>query len=162
VIIWALLYFPRSEEVAESVTTEFLSGTEIRTGISTDTLLEELEDPDSALSAELEHRLQGAYLEESYLGRFGKAVQPVFAPAGFDWKITIGVLASFPAREVMIATLGIIYNMGSKVDEESEGLRERMAQEKWTTRLLAGTPVFPIPVVLAVIFLLYFTHLSAD
>lgn len=60
-------------------------------------------------------------LETSYLGRFGKTVQPAFAPAGFDWKLTIGVLAAFPARELIVPTLGTLY----AGDEET--LRDKLA-----------------------------------
>ena len=51
------------------------------------------------------HAIDAAYLEQSYLGRVGKWLQPVFAPAGYDWKITVGILASFPAREIIVSTL---------------------------------------------------------
>jgi len=53
-----------------------------------------------------------------YTKGIGKFIQPVFAPAGFDWKITVSVISSFPAREVIIATLGIIYNLGGDVAED--------------------------------------------
>ncbi|MGR8920872.1 MAG: ferrous iron transport protein B, partial [Gammaproteobacteria bacterium] len=51
-------------------------------------------------------------LAESYLGYMSRAVAPVFAPLGWDWKVTAAVLASFPAREVVIAALGTIYAVG--------------------------------------------------
>jgi ferrous iron transport protein B len=147
IIIWALLYFPRSESVAEETRDAFISAesanlpaTEVATA---------LDDPESALSVRLDHRIQGAYIEQSYLGQFGKAVQPIFDPAGFDWKITVGVLSSFPAREVIIATLGIIYNLGSDVDEGSDDLRSILANEKWQSGPRAGQPVYTLPVVFA-------------
>lgn len=148
VVIWALLYFPRSERVAEKVTAAMVAEGEAD-GLTRGEVLAALEDPDTELAGEFEHRLAGAYLEDSYLGRFGRTVQPVFALAGFDWKITVGVLASFPAREVIIATMGIIYNLGPEVDEESEGLRQRLAGETWTEGPRAGLPVFTMPVVVA-------------
>ena len=76
----------------------------------------------------------------------GKAIQPVFAPAGFDWKITVGVIGSFPAREVIIATLGILYNLGGDIDEENEGLMGAMAASTHSD----GTPVFTIPTIFAI------------
>ena len=92
-------------------------------------------------------RVTGAYMENSYLGRFGKTVQPVFDPAGFDWKITVGVLASFPAREVIVSTLGITYSLGDTQDAKSGGLREAMAKSVWQDGPRKGTPIFTIPVV---------------
>lgn len=145
VIIWALLYFPRDNAVAEETTAAFVA--ELQAESPGTDAAQLLADP--ANTERLDHRIAGAYIEQSYLGRFGKFVQPVFAPAGFDWKITVGVLSSFPAREVIIATLGIIYNLGAEVDEGSDDLRSTLAAEKWQTGPLAGTPIFTLPVVVA-------------
>lgn len=146
VIIWALLYFPRPDAVADSVRSEFVAA-----NIAAVPEIEaELENPESDQSLRLANRTEAAYVEQSWLGRFGKFVQPVFAPAGFDWKITVGVLSSFPAREVIIATLGIIYNLGADVDEASDDLRSTLAKETWPDGPRAGQPVFTIPVVFAI------------
>jgi len=151
VVIWALLYFPRTPAVEEEAAAQFIAADASLAGLPPSALEARLQDPESDASLGLANAIEGAHLEHSFLGTFGKAVQPVFEPAGFDWKITVGVLASFPAREVIIATLGIIYNLGSDVDEESDGLRERMASETWTAGPRAGTPVFTIPVVFAIL-----------
>lgn len=103
------------------------------------------------LAAEVDNRVSEEVLVQSYLGRFGKFCQPVFDPCGFDWRITIGVLASFPAREGIVATLGTIFSLGGDQDEESESLQDSMMNTKWeagTAR--AGTPVFTIPVVIGI------------
>ncbi len=70
-----------------------------------------------------------AQLEQSYLGRAGKFVQPVFAPMDFDWKTTIGIVAAFPARELLVSTLGILYESEATADEFSS-LSEKLAAEK--------------------------------
>lgn len=70
-------------------------------------------------------------LSNSYFGRLGRFIQPVFEPLGWDWKISMAVLASFPAREVIIATLGTIYNLGGDVDEESTSLISKMQQARF-------------------------------
>jgi ferrous iron transport protein B len=87
-----------------------------------------------------------AQIEQSWLGRAGKTIEPVFALAGFDWKITVGVLASFPAREVVVSTLGIIYNAES---DEPEGLGAALSKAQWSDGARAGQPVFTLPVVFA-------------
>lgn len=146
VIVWALLYFPRPDDVALQTREAFIaekSATQPPAAITA-----ALEDPESDLSQRLDHRISGAYIEQSYLGTFGKFVQPVFDPAGFDWKITVGVLSSFPAREVIIATMGIIYNLGADVDEGSDDLRSIIAQEKWHDGPRKGQPVYTLPVVI--------------
>lgn len=150
ILIWALLYFPRDPAVEEPVTAALVAEQCAEGGISRAEVEAALADEESELAAELNNRIEGAYIEQSYLGRFGKAVQPAFALAGFDWKTTVGVISSFPAREVIIATLGITYSLGAEVDEVSEGLRERLARERWGSGPNEGQPVFTIPVVLAI------------
>ncbi|MFT5422310.1 MAG: ferrous iron transport protein B [Phycisphaerales bacterium] len=73
----------------------------------------------------------------SFAGRIGKAIQPVFAPLGYDWKLTVGVVTSFAAREVFVTTMSVI----TSGDEELEGksLRESIASAK---RDDGVTPVF--------------------
>ena len=138
VIIWALLYFPRSAEVETTVTNSYQAEVATQAGST------------SCDEQELCKRIDAAYLEQSYMGRFGKFVQPVFAPAGYDWKITVGVLASFPAREVIISTLGITYALGGEIDEESNDLRDTLTQAKWESGPRAGESVFNIPVALSI------------
>jgi ferrous iron transport protein B len=86
------------------------------------------------------NQANAALLENSLLGRTGRWVEPVVRPLGWDWKIGVGVLASFPAREVIIATLGTIYSLGGEVDEEDEGLRGVLRTARWPD----GRPVFTI------------------
>jgi ferrous iron transport protein B len=75
---------------------------------------------------------------ESFAGRIGEAIQPVFAPLGFDSQLTVGVMTSFMAREVFVSTMGVVYGVGADVDEESATLRERMKAE----RRADGRPVY--------------------
>jgi ferrous iron transport protein B len=148
ILIWSLLYFPRDPSVKDKATESFVASaahTQAPAEIQA-----ALENPESDLSTALTHHIDSAYIEQSYLGRFGKAVQPVFDPAGFDWKITVGVLSSFPAREVIIATMGIIYNLGADVDEGSDDLRSVLQKEKWTSGPRQGQPVYTLPVVLGI------------
>jgi ferrous iron transport protein B len=76
-------------------------------------------------------------LAHSIGGRMGQAIEPVIIPLGYDWKIGIGLVASFAAREVFVSTMGQIYNI-EDADEENEDLRTQMRDE----RRADGTPVF--------------------
>jgi ferrous iron transport protein B len=67
-------------------------------------------------------------IEQSYGGRLGKAIEPVFAPLGFDWKIDVGIIGAFAAREVFISTLGLVYGVGD-TDDEALPLREKLRHE---------------------------------
>jgi len=127
IIVWALSYFPRDASVAERI-----------------------KAANPAASEEVvKAKLQAAYVEQSYMGRFGKAVQPIFDPLGFDWKITVGVLASFPAREVIVSTLGVTYSVGEGAEADSQHLRKAMQDAKWSEGPRAGTPIFSLAAVLA-------------
>lgn len=151
VIIWALLFFPRSESVENEVTRQVAAEWAAESpGMTVGAAEAALRSGTSPVEESYQNRLEAAWMEDSYMGRFGHWVQPIFAPAGFDWKITVGVLSSFPARELIVSTLGIIYNMGPEVDEESAGLREKIASEKWQSGPHAGQPIYSMPVVWAV------------
>ncbi len=127
IIVWALSYFPRDASVAERIRAA-----------------------NPTASAEVvDAKVKAAYVEQSYMGRFGKAVQPVFDPLGFDWKITVGVLASFPAREVIVSTLGVTYSVGEGAEADSQHLRKAMQDAKWSEGPRAGRPIFSLAAVLA-------------
>ena len=100
-VVWALAYFPRSDEVE---TRYAALRTEAAASLSGPQLDERLD--------ELEQREASAQMESSLLARAGRAVQPVFAPLGWDWKVSAAVLAAFPAREVVVATMGTLYAVG--------------------------------------------------
>lgn len=139
IVIWALLYFPRPPELAQQFEQD-------GSAVAADPFV--MMEPLQAESERL-HARDAAYLEQSYLGRMGKWLQPIFAPAGYDWKITVGILASFPAREIIVSTLGIAYALGGDVDDQSRDLRSRLAAAKWESGPMAGQPIFTIAVVLS-------------
>lgn len=123
IVIWALTYFPRPDSLRAEVVAQLPAG---------------------LAEADVEHAVGSAYLEQSFMGRIGKTVQPAFAPAGFDWKVTVAVLAAFPAREVVVSTLGIIYAV--ETEEDDALLREKLAGAQWPD----GRAVFTPAVALAV------------
>ncbi|EAJ7396737.1 ferrous iron transport protein B [Campylobacter upsaliensis] len=66
-------------------------------------------------------------VENSYLGQFGKTIEPIFAPLGLDWKLSVSLLSGLAAKEVMISTLGVLYALGEDLDENDENLRQTLA-----------------------------------
>ncbi len=88
---------------------------------------------------------QGELLATSYLGRAGRLIEPIVEPLGWDWRIGMATLASFPAREVIVATLGTIFHL-SDVDEESESLRDVLRDAKRPD----GGPLFTLATGLSV------------
>lgn len=131
IVIWALSYFPRTP-ASDGAATAVEQSVEIG-----------LPDVDENTAA-------GEHIRNSYFGRIGRTIGPAFEPLGWDWKITMAVLASFPAREVIIAVLGTIYNLGSDVDEESLSLVDKMRQAEWDYGAQIGRPVFNPGVALSI------------
>lgn len=66
-------------------------------------------------------------VENSYLGQFGKTIEPIFAPLELDWKLSVSLLSGLAAKEVMISTLGELYALGEDLDENDENLRQILA-----------------------------------
>ncbi len=100
----------------------------------------------AAVDTRISGEVAGAYLAQSYLGRLGRLIEPVVKPLGWDWRIGCAVIASFPAREVVIGTLGVIYDLGEQQDEQSRPLRKKLASATWPG---SDRPVFTVPVALS-------------
>jgi ferrous iron transport protein B len=80
-------------------------------------------------------------LAQSYGGRLGRLIEPTIAPLGFDWKIGVGIIGAFAAREVFVATMGVVYSAGNDLDENSPSLREKLRNEKKADGSPAYTPL---------------------
>ena len=89
---------------------------------------------------QIERQMQGERLRDSYAGRLGRAIEPVIAPLGFDWKIGIGIVASFAAREVFVSTMSTVYNVGA-YDKSKSGISS-LARTMQDQRRPDGTPVY--------------------
>jgi len=149
IIIWASLYFPRADEEDPELLASFVAG-KVADGVGTpEEIAILLADSEADLTHEFNMLIGSTQINQSYMGRIGRAVQPIFGPAGFDWRISISVLASYPAREVIISTLGIIYSLGGDVDEEDGSLRAALKNSEWQEGERTGTPIYTVPVVIA-------------
>ncbi len=116
IILWALMYFPRGSEPVDVNAGHQVAG--------------DAQGDDRSL-----RRLQ---LENSYAGMLGRTIEPAIAPLGFDWKIGVAIIASFAAREVLVSTLSIIYNVGEDHTEESPTLIKAIRDAKTA----GGKPVW--------------------
>jgi ferrous iron transport protein B len=126
IILWALMYFPRPAEISPAPQPAAAAG-QPAIGDAV------LESPDAAKAGEGEH------LRSSYAGKLGRLIEPVIEPLGFDWKIGVALIASFAAREVLVSTLSIIYNVGK---EETEGSSETLISAIRDAKTDSGRPVW--------------------
>ena len=136
IVMWALAYFPRSEQTIERYQLE-------RDRLSSE--ISDLEMRGQALS-NLDQAEAGELLRESFLGRAGRLIEPVVRPLGWDWRIGMATLAAFPAREVVISVLGTIFSLGGDHDETSDDLRHAMQAATWED----GTAIFTVPTALSI------------
>ena len=91
-----------------------------------------------------------AALEHSVAGRLGHFIEPAIRPLGFDWKIGVGLVTSFAARETVVGTLGVMYGVGEEAVDEPEPLLNRIRDATWPD----GSPVFTAAT--SVSFLVFF------
>jgi len=150
VLVWATLYFPRNPELASQVEAEFPAIYAAETGTTVQSVESALAAGDETILEARGHAVDAKMTSQSLLGRFGRFIQPVFDPAGFDWKVSVAIASSLPAREVVLSTMGILYSLGGDVEEHSDVLSRRMMSETWQEGPRIGTPVYTLPMVIAI------------
>ena len=134
VVVWALAYFPRSEAlVADFERQKQIVESSVHVEAEQELAVQVLNNELAALQ-----------MEQSFLGRMGKTIAPIFKPLGWDWKLSAAVIASFPAREVVIAVLGTTYAVGADLDAEDETLRNRVRNAAWPDGKKVFTPAIAL------------------
>jgi ferrous iron transport protein B len=145
ILLWFLATYPKSS--ASDARFEAARATEIakinpnaKTKADMTTVVEELNanpnrsDLQNQVLASLEsldQQQSGEKLRNSFAGKMGRAIEPIIAPLGFDWKIGIGIITSFAAREVFVSTMSTVYNVGSSEDAGTKTkLIETLKQQK--------------------------------
>ena len=144
IVVWAALYYPHAKAAISPETWAHRESVEVRL-----TELDSSSPQYAALSRELgglDREIAGAYQRQSYLGRFGRTIEPVFRPLGWDWRIGSAVIASFPAREIVVATLGVVFN----ADDLAAGGADRASPLRMAVREDTGQPLFNGPVALSI------------
>src|SRR5262249_27088589 len=112
-------YFPRGLPSPETINGEEIRTYDAKVAALDDQIKARKEQGEDADDLEHQRReVAGEWKRQSILGRFGQSIEPAVRPLGWDWKIGTAALASFPAREVVVATLGILYNEGEEAAEE--------------------------------------------
>jgi ferrous iron transport protein B len=112
VVLWALLDFPRTAQHPSRDWAEVLAHAE------------------PAARPQIEAEKESERLQQSFAGKLGQHIEPAIAPLGFDWKIGIGLIGSFAAREVFVATMAVVYGLGPDRGGEVVSLRDKLRDEK--------------------------------
>ena len=129
IILWVLLSYPRLAETTEVFAARQAEATASLSGGALE-----------ARRAELASAEAGQRLRESVAGRLGHVLEPALEPLGFDWRIGIGILGAFAAREVFVSTLGIVFDIAD-ADESNESLRQALKHATWPDGRRLLTPL---------------------
>ncbi|PYK63712.1 MAG: ferrous iron transport protein B [Verrucomicrobia bacterium] len=101
-----------------------------------------------------QNELAGEQLRNSFAGRLGRAIEPAIAPLGFDWKMGIGIVASFAAREVFVSTMSTVYNIG-RYDKSRSSIKS-LAETLQLQKKPDGSPVYtPLVAVTLMVFYVF-------
>jgi ferrous iron transport protein B len=133
VLIWALNYYPRNMALQQRYDARIAQ-------VAADDRL-----PDDAKRAHtdaLERQKQVDLQASSCLGRLGRFIEPAVQPLGFDWKMGISILTGMAAKEIVVSSMGILYQAGEEADEHSTGLRRSIQQQEYVSGTRAGEKVF--------------------
>ena len=148
VLVWAAGYFPRNAEIETTVRDRHTAELqELKANPAAGSELAELEE---RIAAEI----QGESLRSSYLGKAGAVIEPLVRPLGWDWRVGVAVIASFPAREVVIGTMGVIYNLGDETEEESDRRRDKIKLATWDDQPERRVCTVPVALSMMVFFAL--------
>ena len=174
IVLWFLASYPKTEpppelaarvEAAERATErarESLADVgqpgrsemgDVGIGAGVDAPAEALGTADAELAL-AQNEWAGYQVRNSYVGRFGHALEPVMRPLGFDWKISAGIVASFAAREVIVSALATIYSAGADADEESLTLRDAIKADTYPDGTKVFTPLVAVSLLVFFVFAL--------
>jgi len=148
IIIWALGHFPRDVEYSkdyDKIAAEISASTNISDGGKEEQL------------TQLEIDRESERMEKSYIGQLGHMIVPVIEPLGWDWKIGVSIITGLAAKEIVIGSMGVLYQSDMSADENSVNLKNRLQQQVFTSGPRIGEKVFsPIVAYSLMLFILIY------
>ncbi len=161
IIIWALSYFPRGEKIDIAIDqkieqTEKIFASEMNKASFHEEEIASLELEKAASIQEINLERQHLKQAHSLIGRLGKFIEPVIRPLGFDWKMGISLIAGSAAKEIVISTMGVLYQTDPSADENIN-LIDKIKEQKYTEGKRSGQPVFtPLVALSFMLFILIY------
>jgi ferrous iron transport protein B len=143
ILLWFLATYPRSSELQQQFDQRRTQWQQAASNPPT--------PAESETLTRLDQDEAGEKLRQSFAGRLGRAIEPVLEPLGFDWKIGIGIVTSFAAREVFVSTLSIVYNAGGG-DDDTSSLAKVMQTERRPDGRAVYTPLTGITLMVFYVF----------
>jgi ferrous iron transport protein B len=141
IIVWAVLSYPRSPDVIRhdaAVRAEARTVARVADGGSAH--VRTVSFATDAGGSPIAAHVHGEQLRNSFGGRLGRLMEPVLQPLGFDWRIGVGILGAFTAREVFVSTMGIVFDIDN-ADEQSQPLRDALRSARRADGTALMTPL---------------------
>jgi ferrous iron transport protein B len=161
IIIWALGYFPVHFAEKQQIEHEITAlKNEISSNNQTMTQTQQVKDSlnlhISSKIKELDFSIKVAQQKNSFIGRIGHFIEPAMRPLGFDWKMSVALLTGVSAKEVVVGTLGVLYQTEDS-GKGTQPLVEKLQHQYYTTGVKAGKPVFtPLVALSFMLFILIY------
>ncbi len=150
IIIWALSYYPQDVTYSTDYDSQI-------TMIKNDSTLTDTVQKQARID-ELYLLKKGEHQAASYIGRIGKSIEPIMQPLGFDWKISVSIITGLAAKEIVVASMGVLYQAETEADENSIKLRNKLQQYEYTSGVRKGQKVITplVAFALMLFILIYF------
>ncbi len=169
VIIWALGYFPKNEDIKQKYEQKIEQNEkkydQLLAQIPEKSIkqIEQAQNKKDSTLRELRAEKAFAQQENSYIGKIGKGITPVMKPLGFDWRMSVSLLSGVAAKEIVVSTMGVLYQDETSAGNNSEKLVQRLQQAKFQYGERKGEKVFTNVTALAFLafILLYFPCVAA-
>ena len=147
IIIWFISAYPKNDEIDQRYASqkEQLQAALSKEGTNSTAFTLKLDELDQQVAEEK--------LANSFAGKIGRVIEPLIAPLGMDWKIGVGIVTSFAAREVFVSTLATVYNV-SNHDDLEHGLAETLKKQKRADGTQLYTPLMGLTIIVFYIFAL--------
>jgi ferrous iron transport protein B len=146
-IIWVLGYFPQGDHIEKNYLNQVSQLEKLYANNPENT---DFKNQLTELTAEKLRLKQ----ENSFIGRLGKFIEPAIAPLGFDWKMGVAIVAGSAAKEIVVSTLGVLYQTQ---DDLEQGLSQRMKSQLYESGPKNGLPVFtPLVAISFMLFILIY------
>jgi len=150
ILLWFLATYPRTTGTQKAAVAE---RSRIQAELSRPLSAERAAAIREELQA-LENQAVGERLRHSFAGRLGRLIEPVIAPLGFDWKMGIGIVTSFAAREVFVSTMSTVYNVGRS--DSSPSSMTSLTQTLQMQKKPDGSPVYtPLTAITLMVFYVF-------
>ena len=133
ILIWGLGYYPSNIKYDTDYDAQIES-------LKTDKQLKDNEKEEKV--AQLELNKESERQEKSYIGQLGHGIEPIIKPLGFDWKMGVSIITGLAAKEIVVSTMGILYQADSKADETSNSLQKQLKEQTHNSGEHIGEKVF--------------------